>query len=905
MKILKEINKEELREFLYRQMDINDDLLYEEMNSGNSIGIFQMNGGTAERIISEVHPENFNELNACNALSRPGPIENAQLYVDGKNGSRSQYPKQMQDILKDTYFVCLYQEEEVFTSSGIKKIKDIEIGQKVFSYNEKGLLEEDEVIFKKNNGIKKYLEVTLNNGEKVRATHDHLFYTVMGWKKLEEIISLDLDFVYYNFNFNNNVSNRKNELKFLGYIIGDGDISNLSAVNFVNKNEYILEDFKNTIEKIWGSSIKYKEIEQIREVKRVCLSGTKREGSYMQNPALIFLREVGLKFEKNGCNSHNKFIPEVVFNSSYEDICFFLSALYDTDGTSTKESIRYKTASERLAYDLSKLLRFNGFPSNVHSYDGYYDIIIQGKNINKFIDDVISKTVSKKFICEKQTYEKNRTCKVKYFIKDGEYHKPMHSIKKACNFSDTRSLYYFKNGNKRITKGNFDLIYENYYGENNFKDFYYAHIKNVEEKEGLVYDIEINKNKNFIYNGIITHNCLYQEQIMEIFHKIGGFSLEAADQVRGLMKKLGKLDKDPEDVKLWNKTVKKFTKGAVNNGIPEAEAERIANDLVSFAGYSFNNSHSTSYTYIAVITLYLSVYFRKYFYSSVLTYEIERDKKVLEILQSIKQNDFKILPPDINKSDYHISPLKENAIIFGLQDIKYVGENAVRKIIENRPYESLFDFVMKTRSREVSSRVIDSLIKAGAFDKLINKERKRAIQTFGQFWQHKGTTKIREKLENLWNKIETHNEKLPYFETTTQTIREYEKDIFGFIFFTSLFSEEKINMFKEMNKRGLIKYSFDDVSSASRKVPVELESVRVIKDKNGNEMAFVSISDIKGNKASIPVFASYWKYIKTYFLNDHLYLFNLYRDDRGSILFGKKEYTISEHQILKMVKQIP
>ena len=126
---------------------------------------------------------------------------------------------------------------------------------------------------------------------------------------------------------------------------------------------------------------------------------------------------------------------------------------------------------------------------------------------------------------------------------------------------------------------------------------------------------------------------LFQEQVMNIFHKIGGFTLEEANEVRSLMKKLGKLVKDPKDVEKWNKQVERFTASAIQNGLTKQDAERLAEDMVKFSGYSFNKSHATSYTLIAVITLYLSFYFRKYFYSALLSYNMTKDES--DILSAV------------------------------------------------------------------------------------------------------------------------------------------------------------------------------------------------------------------------------------------------------------------------------
>ena len=399
-----------------------------------------------------------------------------------------------------------------------------------------------------------------------------------------------------------------------------------------------------------------------------------------------------------------------------------------------------------------------------------------------------------------------------------------------------------------------------------------------------------------------THNTIiFQEQIMSIFHNIGGFTLEEADEVRGLMKKLGKAEKKQSDIDRWEEVVKKFTSGAKDNGIKEGQAKRIAADVVAFSAYSFNKSHAVSYTYIAVMTLYLSYYFRKFFYSSILNYEIDRDKDVINALNSVKTQGFDILQPNINKSAYSMSAEK-NDIMFGLSNIKFVGEKPIQKIIENRPYSNLFEFVMKTRSREVSSKVIKALISVGAFDE-ISTERKKLLWVFEQFWVKKKSIKLEDKLKFIWETIEKDSERAIGLKMNKTDLRKYEKDFLGFNFFTSMFDNKMVEAFRIMKQRHLINFSFDDIGELSKKVPVCVNSFRTLIDKNDNKMAFLDVEDPTGAKEIIPVFASYWKHIEEEFEFNEIYLINCYRND-DSILFGQKAWETSGAKIKRMVKKI-
>ena len=400
---------------------------------------------------------------------------------------------------------------------------------------------------------------------------------------------------------------------------------------------------------------------------------------------------------------------------------------------------------------------------------------------------------------------------------------------------------------------------------------------------------------------------LYQEQVMKVFNKIGGFTLEETNDVRGLMKKLGKLDKDPNDVKKWDKVLKKFKAGAEKNGIREREAQNLADDLLKMSGYSFNKSHSTAYTYIAVMTLYLSVYFRKYFYSAVLEYEIDRDKYLIDRLNGVRNHGFKIIPPHINKSRKNISPGEGNEIIFGLADVKNVGENAANKILEEQPFTDFFDYLMRTRSRQVTSATTKNLIKIGAFDELINGERKKYLQAFSSFWDKKGTSRVLETLEIKWKEALKNASSIPFIDTKESDLIEYEKEVMGFNFFHTAFTDKRVRAIQALHKKGIVYYDFEEVTSVSKKIAVNINDIRILKDKNGNEMSFVELQDVSGAKETVPIFSSYWKLIGSKILSSKgkIILMNIFRDDRNKFLFGQKSFTNQSSQILRMVKEIP
>lgn len=480
------------------------------------------------------------------------------------------------------------------------------------------------------------------------------------------------------------------------------------------------------------------------------------------------------------------------------------------------------------------------------------------------------------------------------------------NIYKEMNKSNVFGIFQFDGGTasnlvKKIVPKNFDeLVAINALARPGTIDFAEEYNHNKETGES-----KYNSKLETILKS--SHNVpLFQEQTMQIFNLIGCFSLEETNEVRSLMKKLGKADKKQTDLDKWSNVVEKFITGAVSNGLSKKEAELIADDLLKMSSYNFNRSHAVAYTYTAVMTLYLSYYFKPYFYSSTLTYEAEKQDNLKKRLDDCRIAGFTVLPPDINRSELHFYP-ENNNIRFGLNEIKFVGETPANTIINNRPYTSLFNFFEKNMGEGINIRTTLALIRSGAFDSLINKERKKYGFIYEQFNERKKSTKIIEKLKFLWDTIEKEANSLPGLETTDTDLVEYEKEYFGFPIFSSLFSDKVIKFLIELNKRGLCELYFDEAAEKPViRIPVNVESYRTLLDKNGKEMAFLNCSDLSGVSKRLPIFQSYWKHVKEKFTGEGLYLITVYaeKEKDNEIYFGAKKWTddATKSRMLKRIK---
>ncbi|OGB87474.1 DNA polymerase III subunit alpha [candidate division WOR-1 bacterium RIFCSPLOWO2_02_FULL_46_20] len=209
-----------------------------------------------------------------------------------------------------------------------------------------------------------------------------------------------------------------------------------------------------------------------------------------------------------------------------------------------------------------------------------------------------------------------------------------------------------------------------------------------------------------------THGViLYQEQVMQIASKVAGFSMGQADLLRRAMGK--------KNVEEMQQQKEFFVEGAVKRGVSKHKATELFNLCAKFAGYGFNKSHSTAYGVISYQTAYLKIHYQMEFMAALLTSVMGNTDKVISYISECRRLKIRILPPDVNES-YRNFTVTQEGIRFGLSAVKNVGVAAIDSIIEtkkkNGGFKSLTDFCERVDTRAVNKKVIESLIKAGAFD---------------------------------------------------------------------------------------------------------------------------------------------------------------------------------------------
>jgi len=206
---------------------------------------------------------------------------------------------------------------------------------------------------------------------------------------------------------------------------------------------------------------------------------------------------------------------------------------------------------------------------------------------------------------------------------------------------------------------------------------------------------------------------LYQEQVMQIAQVMAGYTLGGADMLRRAMGK-----KKPEEMA---KQRHLFIEGSSQQGIDEKLAGNIFDLVEKFAGYGFNKSHSAAYALVSYQTAWLKTYYPAPFMSAVMSSDMQNTDKVVIFIEECRQMKLEVLLPDVNLSEFKFTVSPNNQVVYGLGAVKGVGEGPVEGIVKARedgPFTDLFDFCKRVGSKRLNKRVLESLVKSGALDKL-------------------------------------------------------------------------------------------------------------------------------------------------------------------------------------------
>ncbi len=237
----------------------------------------------------------------------------------------------------------------------------------------------------------------------------------------------------------------------------------------------------------------------------------------------------------------------------------------------------------------------------------------------------------------------------------------------------------------------------------------------------------------------VTYGCIvYQEQVMQIFRELAGFSYGQADLVRRAMsKKKHEVMEEQRSIFIYGSDAPdNRCKGCIENGISAELANSIFDEMSSFASYAFNKSHAAAYAMVAYQTAYLKCHYPKEFMAALMTSVLDSTGKVISYISESERMGISVLPPDINES-YVGFTVEKGQIRYGLLALKNVGRHLMELVVQERTHEgaflSLYDFCkrMGQHGPEVNKRAIESFIKSGAFDRLEKNRRSMSLSLEG------------------------------------------------------------------------------------------------------------------------------------------------------------------------------
>lgn len=316
---------------------------------------------------------------------------------------------------------------------------------------------------------------------------------------------------------------------------------------------------------------------------------------------------------------------------------------------------------------------------------------------------------------------------------------------------------------------------------------------------------------------------VYQEQVIEILKKMGGYSLGEADVVRKAISK--------KKTDVIEKERIRFKTSAFKNGYDEKTIDRVFDLILPFSGYGFNKSHAVAYALFAYQMAYLKVHFKEHFYINLLNNNIGADIKNKEYLNEAKRNGIKILKPDINNS-YDIYKYEDGSIRLPFTCIKGIGIVVGKDIVDARgdkPFESYYDFIKKITNKSINKRLLETLIMAGVFDSL-GLTRKTLINNLDATMQYADLIKGVDS--SLMSTPELDNEE----EFNDVELMNAEKELYGY--YVSAHPSNKYDCMKLIDVKNYFNKTVKPV--------VIIDRINRIKTKNDKDMAFITASDETG-----------------------------------------------------------
>ncbi len=362
-----------------------------------------------------------------------------------------------------------------------------------------------------------------------------------------------------------------------------------------------------------------------------------------------------------------------------------------------------------------------------------------------------------------------------------------------------------------------------------------------------------------------TYGCIvYQEQVMQIVRDLAGYSLGRSDLVRRAMSKKKESVMQQERKNFVFGNPEEQVPGCISNGIDEATANKIFDQMTDFAKYAFNKSHAACYAVVAYQTAWLKLYYPLEFFAALLTSVIDKNDKVAEYISVCRGSGIEVLPPSVSVGEGRFSVSEaRDSIRYGLMAIKSVGKGDVERILENRrtlgPFRDFEDFLRRSVDMGLNKRTLENLIKAGALDGLGANRRQMAVCFH---WilsdieeEKKKTLSGQFSLFDLAGEAEKEELRSKLPELSEYERRDFlglEKEVLG-VYLSGHPLEEDAWMLEKLCQavsRDFIRQSDEEppkVRDGEKTVVGGMIAAKTVKyTKNGNPMAFLDLEDLEG-----------------------------------------------------------
>ncbi|WP_298748141.1 DNA polymerase III subunit alpha [uncultured Serinicoccus sp.] len=696
------------------------------------------------------------------ALRKNGKQENTPLDPELKGKLQPEMEAALQPILENTYGLCVAGETPIIDADTGERVRVDELEDRVrqgfftLGVDERGKVVRRRVTHWWQMPDKPVLTVTTNSGQQLRLSADHPVLTARGWVEAGELraghdrIARPRDV----FDYRTPSPVRPEEAALLGYLLSDGYIT-LHENSFISSSVELRAEVSQLCTTLFDDTFPVEECLD-RTAARVRFAASPagtgsgrnpRRGRFASIGINAWLRDLGFTTKTT---SADKFIPEVLKRSDPLARRRLVAALWDGDGHVGAKLAYYKTISEQLARDVLEVLSSLGIPARLHEAGEYtsmrrgrqrvwtvhvFDerfwrlvtpLMVEQRKVAARADRQIasrSRGLNRQRMLEHASDVLREAPEVSARTKNSmgwgpaslaglHRHLWRHGLvteAKTSHPAEGEGGFYPLNATAEAYLEAMGTDEDRFYASMDWNRVVDVSVGEAEP----VYDITVDDIHNFVSQGMVLSNCIYQEQVMEIAQKLAGYTLGNADLLRRAMGKKKKEVLDAEYIP--------FSDGMKANGYSEASVAALWGVLVPFSDYAFNKAHTAAYGVISYWTGYLKANYPAEYMAALLTSVGDDKDKTALYLAECRRLRIPVLPPDVNESIGTFAAVGDD-IRFGLQAIRNVGANVVQAIVATREDKGAFtsfeDFLRKCPAVVCNKRTIESLCKAGAFDGL-------------------------------------------------------------------------------------------------------------------------------------------------------------------------------------------